>query len=430
MDSKDDPEDSKVSLVESSDEKLESNDHPEGTEDRQLHLVHRKLSTSPSSTESAPFPPSLVPAVMNCLQLHHLVSLELVGSKLPQRLKDRDVIVLSETLIAANVPLRELRLPYHAITVADPWCDVDVGLEEICRLLQPSLFQTADRRGLELLDLTGNAIEGGCLRHTPLMSKYDCPLTSLNLSCNALSAEGRGQVSQMLKSNRSLRQVFLNCCGYDLNELINLFTCAKEDEALERLELDRPLLTGWQDLSLAVKMAALVASAPALSALSLRYHELFDHHAKLLAEACLNGGPSLVSLNLEGNKIGVIGAEALASALLARQQRSLEVLRLSFNHVCDDGAIALAQAIEGQATNLRVLTLKNNNIGPVGLTALANALDTSVNLQQLLLFGNHFDNGNGQHFLDLIQRRLAYSGLKLDISVYVVDGAYTIAEKL
>lgn len=115
MDSKDDPEDSKVSLVES-DEKLESNVHPEGTEERQLHLVNRKLSASPSATEAPPFPPSLVPAVMNCLRLHHLVRLELVGSKLPQRLRDKDVIVLSETLLAANVPLRELRLPYHTIT--------------------------------------------------------------------------------------------------------------------------------------------------------------------------------------------------------------------------------------------------------------------------------------------------------------------------
>lgn len=56
------------------------------------------------------------------------------------------------------------------------------------------------------------------------------------------------------------------------------------------------------------------------------------------------------------------------------------------------------------------------------------ALSSANNLEQLWVFGNNFDNDNGQIFLDLIQNRLSYTGLALDIKVYVVDGSYMIAE--
>ncbi|RYH30063.1 hypothetical protein EON65_06475 [archaeon] len=43
------------------------------------------------------------------------------------------------------------------------------------------------------------------------------------------------------------------------------------------------------------------------------------------------------------NCVGVIGAESLASCILKQGTRSLQYLGLSYNHVCDDGAIALAE---------------------------------------------------------------------------------------
>lgn len=125
---------------------------------------------------------------------------------------------------------------------------------------------------------------------------------------------------------------------------------------------------------------------------------------------------------------GVIGAEALASCLLKQQAQSLQYLGLSFNSVSDDGALALAEAIKGSNSNLRVLTLKNNRIGSVGLSAIAHALETSANLEQIVLFGNNFDNNNGMQFHDLLSYRLPYCNLHIDISVYIVDGKYMIAE--
>jgi len=75
------------------------------------------------------------------------------------------------------------------------------------------------------------------------------------------------------------------------------------------------------------------------------------------------------------------------------------------------------------------LTLKNNTIHSIGLHALAKAIEQTHTLTFLSLFGNHFDNANGKEYYDLINQRIPYIGLSLDITVYVVDGQYMIAEK-
>jgi Ran GTPase-activating protein (RanGAP) involved in mRNA processing and transport len=106
---------------------------------------------------------------------------------------------------------------------------------------------------------------------------------------------------------------------------------------------------------------------------------------------------------------------------------SLQFLGLSYNFVSNDGAIALAEAIK-QNTGLKVLTLRNNSIGPKGLHALADALESTINLESLTIFGNQFNNDNGIQFHRLIQHRLPYTRVFLDIDVYVVDGQYMVAE--
>ncbi len=74
------------------------------------------------------------------------------------------------------------------------------------------------------------------------------------------------------------------------------------------------------------------------------------------------------------------------------------------------------------------MTLKNNKIGYRGLLALANALECSRNLESISLFGNHFDNDSGKRYFDLCNNRFPYMNMHIDLSVYVVDGVYNIAE--
>ena len=66
---------------------------------------------------------------------------------------------------------------------------------------------------------------------------------------------------------------------------------------------------------------------------------------------------------------------------------------LSYNNIGDDGAIALAEALENN-TALEELSVGNNIIGDTGATALAEALETNIALKTLWLYSNNIgDNG-------------------------------------
>ena len=148
-----------------------------------------------------------------------------------------------------------------------------------------------------------------------------------------------------------------------------------------------------------------------------------------MAEAlCRNS--TMVSLNLECNKIGVSGAEALASYLISQSNKgipSLRSLRLSYNCIGNEGAISLADAIS-RSTTLLDLSLKNNQIGVTGLVAIGNSLFQNNTLEAISLFGNNFDSESSKLFYELITQRVPYIGLILDVSCYEVDGTFMVAE--
>ena len=63
-----------------------------------------------------------------------------------------------------------------------------------------------------------------------------------------------------------------------------------------------------------------------------------------------------------------------------------------------------------------------------GLTAIGEVLQNNTTLESISIFGNGFNNANGKQYLDLIRTKFVYSGLYLDIDVYIVDGQYHVAE--
>jgi hypothetical protein len=117
----------------------------------------------------------------------------------------------------------------------------------------------------------------------------------------------------------------------------------------------------------------------------------------------------------------------------------MESLGMSCNDIGDDGAIAFSEALTVNRS-LRVLTLRSCGIGPPGLLALGNALLQGGPLRKLSLFGNDFDFDNGQQYYGILQAAAngelpgreegadVSPSLTLDLTVYVVDGQYKIAE--
>ena len=89
--------------------------------------------------------------------------------------------------------------------------------------------------------------------------------------------------------------------------------------------------------------------------------------------------PDLLTFcRLYDNNIGDQGAIAIAKAL--EVNASLKILVLENNNIGDDGAKALASALEVNAS-LKTLDLRVNKIGDAGATAIANAIAVNASLK-------------------------------------------------
>jgi Ran GTPase-activating protein (RanGAP) involved in mRNA processing and transport len=393
------------------------------THDDQMEYFISILLTDQNSAYA--FHSVLLDTIASNIRFNRLSKLTIKGFGMEKRIGDFEVVRLVEALVAANIQLEEISLPYHRIT--------DNGFDELLRLLNPmdaaapiNDQQNQPHRALVSLNLEGNDIEGEVIVGSILTTPYDCPLLNLNLACNPLSAAGQEAVAEIVYSNKVMIDLNINSCGFELRGLNTLTATMRENHTLECLALDRPILTKFREGEVMEQLAKILETNRSLRTLSLRYHNATDHDMKLITNA-LYSNSSLMYINLESNKIGVTGAEALASNMLFKGQHSLQFLALSYNFVSDHGAIALAQAIKAN-TGLKVLTLKNNSIGPLGLAALATALETSTNLEFITLFGNRFDNATGMQYHRLVKQRFPYTQVFIDIDVYVVDGQYMIAE--
>ena len=376
---------------------------------------------------------------MQALRNGGLRELYLSGPKCGLRMTDEELGQLVLCLQQSQIPIEALALPYHQIT--------DTGLEYIRDSLMT--VSTVQLNTLQHLDLEGNEITVKGLKFLQLNSSDHCPLLSLNLSGNPLGEKGGLAISEAILTNRNLCSLRLNSCGFTLTGIVAISASMGGGiKHIEELEIDRPILPKYVpgDES-SDHFSRILGSARSLCALSLKYHNIGDGGARLLAYN-LNKAQNLISLNLECNKIGIAGAESLASFLIvqAREQAAarkpqitiggsqsgpvcvgLQHLRLSYNFVGNQGAVALSEAISANLT-LRTLTLKNNSIGDEGLLAIKRALEVNNTLQSLHLFGNEFHK-TGSQYHDLIENRIPYIDLKLDIKTYVRDGIYMIAEQ-
>ena len=78
--------------------------------------------------------------------------------------------------------------------------------------------------------------------------------------------------------------------------------------------------------------------------------------------------------------------------------------------------------------SLKELTLKSNRAKETGLIALAQSLYKNNTLQVLTLLGNKFNNNSSEMFGELCRDRFPFTGLTVDLQIYVVDGEHLVAE--
>jgi hypothetical protein len=84
--------------------------------EEQLDFKRQQLEYLHGNLPQFEIPLDLCELTLNSLQYSYLRKLEIRGSNLPNRFNDNDIIHLIEGLVAANVQLEELSLPYHRIT--------------------------------------------------------------------------------------------------------------------------------------------------------------------------------------------------------------------------------------------------------------------------------------------------------------------------
>jgi hypothetical protein len=351
-----------------------------------------------------------------------------------KRLDDPLLCTLLTSWSKGSLCLQHLTLRSHSIS--------DSGFEAIC-----TYIYGFNDPILRTLDLEGNDITGNCISKLDLGSSR-CSIELLNLSSNPLGILGGQVIADALTSNVNLHHLYLNNCEFPLNTLILLATSMvslqlEYSPTIQRvcplvtLELDRPLL--WcesnkqEEGSEHLSRLMMLASKSPLSSLSLRYFNMQNFGAQILAESMYRSYGSIMSLNLEGNAIGVAGAEAIATFIILQSQESikfgkcLKVLKLANNKISNEGAAAMAQALITNTT-LEELTLTNNGISH-GLVAIGKALEKNNTLGRLTLFGNDFDMESGKIFNGLQNNRFTYLNISIDIQVYIIDGNYMVAEK-
>jgi hypothetical protein len=116
-------------------------------------------------------------------------------------------------------------------------------------------------------------------------------------------------------------------------------------------------------------------------------NQISDEGAAALADA-LQANTSVTSVDLGGNRIGNAGATALAESL--QVNTSVTMIWLSSNQINDVGATAIADALQVN-TSVTTIFLNNNQISDEGATALANALTVNTSVTTIGLGGNGVD---------------------------------------
>ena len=197
---------------------------------------------------------------------------------------------------------------------------------------------------------------------------------------------------------------FLKQPGLNANDCMKVAAHLGNATALRTLRL--PGLSGihhtWEQPGIGASgMRAIAAALPAgLEVLEITGHEIGDEGAAALASALqAKAGGRLRVLDLSLNSITNQGATAIAAAIGALP--ALERLNLEHNWVGTDGSTALAHALKAGAS-LRWLNLAGNNVGERGGVALAEALRTNTNLRVLNLYSNSLGTAGAVAFASVV----------------------------
>ncbi|XP_036812556.1 NLR family CARD domain-containing protein 3 isoform X3 [Oncorhynchus mykiss] len=272
-------------------------------------------------------------------------------------------------------------------------------IEASCELLLSAL--SSNPSNLRELDMSNNDLnDSGVKLLSAGLGNPHCKLETLKLSGCGVTEEGCAALVSALRSNPNhLRELDLsdNHLG---DSMVQHVSPGLEDSfwRLEILSLSGCKLT---ETSCEV-LASALSSSSHLRELDLSNNDLLDSGVKLLFAGRGDSPCKLEILSLSGCKLTEASCEVLASALSSSSHLreldlsnndlldsgvkllfagrgdspcKLEILRLAFCEVTEEGCASLASALKSNPSHLRELDLSYNHLGDSGVRLLSAGLE-------------------------------------------------------
>ncbi|XP_074578786.1 LOW QUALITY PROTEIN: RAN GTPase-activating protein 2-like [Curcuma longa] len=277
---------------------------------------------------------------------------------------------------------------------------------EVMKIFSSALGGTA----LRYLNLSDNALgEKGVRAFGTLLKSQNC-LEELYLMNDGISEEAAKAVCELIPSTDKLKTLHFhnNMTGDEgaiaISELLKRsplledFRCSSTRVGSEGgIELAKALETCTHLTKIDLRdnifgVDAGIALSKALEKLVhvteiyLSYLNLEDEGAIAIANALNNFAPSLQVLDIGGNEITLKAASALADCITAK--KSLRKLILSENELKDQGAIVIGKALEDDHVQLEELDMSSNMIRRAGARCLAQAVSNKPDFKLLNINGN------------------------------------------
>ncbi|EAS05339.1 hypothetical protein TTHERM_00695730 (macronuclear) [Tetrahymena thermophila SB210] len=324
------------------------------------------------------------------------------------RLRDKDLIILCETLQESGEIIRHIDLSYNLIT--------DTGAESLAQLIGNCPY-------LESLNLQGNDIETAGSQELANHLKENFSLRYLNLESNKIRTNGAMNIIEILFTNKNLIELNLGDNDITHDGMIGITSVLNyQNNTLAVLNVDRPTYTSIGQET-AIHFAKMLQSNRSVEKLSLQKHAFNCEAIYTITEHLLENNKLRV-LDLTANKISFKGCEALAKYLCS-EYCALESLILASNRTGHYGAKVIAQALS-KTRSLVHLDMTRNDIDDNGLKMIAESLETNDSLISLKLYWNHFGQMALQEFHKL-RTRPRKENWYWDFHTYIVDSHIEMA---
>jgi hypothetical protein len=155
---------------------------------------------------------------------------------------------------------------------------------------------------------------------------------------------------------------------------------------------------------------------------------LLERDVMCIAEA-LRLPHTIRTLDLDGNRAGMRGTQALLAALT--HNPSVRELRLGHNDLGDPTTVVLGSTLANTSIGLRVLDVSLNSIGKIGCLSLCQALSSrACEISEISLHGNNLDADCGIAIAQAIRQSTKLKHLHLGFNSLRDAGAVHIARAL